>query len=320
MQRIVPRPKYLISEILSRALTAISGRTYSWHIFRIELAAASHMMRRRGALYHVLYGETDFWFLGYVGRLTGNYVVASFHDGEEVLRGHGIRRRLVRSLSAVVILGESQREYFAAMLPPSRILLNRHGVNTTYFVPDQTIKKQKMVLTVGGHTRDYETFSAAIRMVWEFDPSVKFVAVSADIGHLGDPLTVPGVNHLTGISDAELLALYQEASVAAFSFEWAVANNSVLEAMSCGVPIVATDVGSVAEYVTPDAGVLFPPRDSEAMANAILRLLDETDVQSMSRNARARAARFDYETVAEELVQCYRELTGSTQPAITARA
>lgn len=46
---------------------------------------------------------------------------------------------------------------------------------------------------------------------------------------------------------------------------------TVLEAMACGVPVVATDVGGVAEEVG-DAGVVVPPRDAAALAVAIRRL------------------------------------------------
>jgi glycosyltransferase involved in cell wall biosynthesis len=48
----------------------------------------------------------------------------------------------------------------------------------------------------------------------------------------------------------------------------------LLEAMSIGVPVVATDHGGPAE-VLGEAGLLVPPRDPEAMAEAIAALLDD---------------------------------------------
>lgn len=310
MQRTVPYPKFLVSEFLSRALTRLSGRTYSWPIMRIELAAARHMLRRRGAVYHVLYGETDFWFLGYVGRWTGNTVVASFHDGPEILRGHGIDGTLLRSLSAVVILGESQRSFFEEFLPSERVLLGRHGIDIGFFCPDESVIKEKLVITVGGHMRDYATLTDAIQKVWADDPSVRFVAVSTEIGHLGEPFRLPGVEYLTGISDTELLHVYRQASVAVFSFSWAVANNAVLEAMACGLPIVATNVGSVSEYVAEDAGILTPPQDGQALGSALLRMLsDPAEASQRGKAARAHAERFTYESVAQELLDSYRAVT-----------
>lgn len=51
---------------------------------------------------------------------------------------------------------------------------------------------------------------------------------------------------------------------------------NVLEAMSIGVPLVGTDHGGTPE-VLGDAGVLVPPRDPDAMAEAIRRLLDDPE-------------------------------------------
>lgn len=313
MQRVVPRPRYLLTELLSSLLTRVSGRTYSLPIMRIELAAARHMLRRRNAVYHVLYGETDFWFLGLIARLTGNHLVVSFHDGERVLEGHGIDAPLLGQVSAVVVLGETQRPFFERFLPRERIAVIPHGVDPAFFHPDPSVPKQRMVITVGGHTRDYETFTEAIRLVWERDPSVRFVAVGTDIGHLGAPFRVPGVEYLSGISDEELVRHYQEASVAAFSFEWAIANNAVLEAMACGLPIVATDIGGVAEYVTPESGILFPPRDARAMADAMWRLLeDPATAATFGAAARARASALDYAVVSDQLRAVYRCLARRT--------
>lgn len=48
---------------------------------------------------------------------------------------------------------------------------------------------------------------------------------------------------------------------------------SVLEAQACGIPVVATDVGSVREGICPDTGCVVPPEDPQAMAAAIVRML-----------------------------------------------
>jgi glycosyltransferase involved in cell wall biosynthesis len=67
---------------------------------------------------------------------------------------------------------------------------------------------------------------------------------------------------------------------------------SLLEAMTAGLPIVATDVGEVAHALANgDAGVLVPPRDGAALASAIARLLDDPALADrMGARAAARAA------------------------------
>jgi glycosyltransferase involved in cell wall biosynthesis len=57
--------------------------------------------------------------------------------------------------------------------------------------------------------------------------------------------------------------------------------NSVLEAGASGLPIVATPVGGIPEIVTHErTGLLVPPRDPEALAAAILRVLEDPGLAS----------------------------------------
>jgi len=74
----------------------------------------------------------------------------------------------------------------------------------------------------------------------------------------------------------ELGPLYRSADLFVLSSEFDNSPNVVLEAMACGVAVVATDVGGVAEYVADgQGGSLAPPRDAAALASAIVRWLDD---------------------------------------------
>lgn len=74
------------------------------------------------------------------------------------------------------------------------------------------------------------------------------------------------------------------------------------EAMAAGVPVVASDVGAVSEVVDPPAGgIIVPPDDARATADAILALLDDRERgEKVSHSARRSAARFSWERVADE--------------------
>jgi glycosyltransferase involved in cell wall biosynthesis len=66
----------------------------------------------------------------------------------------------------------------------------------------------------------------------------------------------------------------------------------VLEAMACGVPVVATDCGGVREAVTDGVeGIVVPPRDPRRMAGALAALWRDPDLRRrMGRAGRARVA------------------------------
>lgn len=74
-----------------------------------------------------------------------------------------------------------------------------------------------------------------------------------------------------------------------------------LEAMASGLPVVAGDAAAVPEVV-PDgeAGLLVPPTDAEALAGAIVRLLEDPELRDrMGRRGRERVRAFAWERVAE---------------------
>ena len=88
-----------------------------------------------------------------------------------------------------------------------------------------------------------------------------------------------------------------------------------LEAMSCGVPVVATRVGGVPEVV-PDgeAGFLAEIGDVETMAEQGIRILKDADTwRRMSESARAAATGFSTERVVPMYESYYRTVTGKTE-------
>lgn len=52
---------------------------------------------------------------------------------------------------------------------------------------------------------------------------------------------------------------------------------SLLESMACGLPVVASDLPANRQWIDAASGLLVPPRDEEALAAALLRLLDEPE-------------------------------------------
>jgi N-acetyl-alpha-D-glucosaminyl L-malate synthase BshA len=82
---------------------------------------------------------------------------------------------------------------------------------------------------------------------------------------------------------------------------------AALEAMACGVPVVATRVGGVPEVVVDgDSGLLFPPGDVAAMSDGVLALLD--DPARRDRMAKAARARAETEYQPAPMIDRYLEI------------
>ena len=84
--------------------------------------------------------------------------------------------------------------------------------------------------------------------------------------------------------------------------------SSILEAMSAGLPVVATRVGGVPEIVEDGAtGILVPPADPGALAGAMARMAGDRGLRErMGARGRERASGFSAERTAEMTERVYR--------------
>jgi glycosyltransferase involved in cell wall biosynthesis len=82
----------------------------------------------------------------------------------------------------------------------------------------------------------------------------------------------------------------------------------VLEAMSCGLPVIGIDASSTPEVVG-DAGILVSPDDIRGMAGAIIAVVDERPLREhLSDRAVRQAAHFSWEETAQETLKVYQEV------------
>ncbi|MFN0070869.1 MAG: glycosyltransferase family 4 protein [Chloroflexota bacterium] len=107
-------------------------------------------------------------------------------------------------------------------------------------------------------------------------------------------------------SSAELRGLYQHCTVFVFPSEREGSPAVLQEAMSAGLTVVAADAAGTPEVVG-DAGILVPPRDAKAIADALERLFaSPTLVDELSERARRRVAtEFNWTDLARRYEQLY---------------
>lgn len=84
----------------------------------------------------------------------------------------------------------------------------------------------------------------------------------------------------------------------------------LLEAQALGVPVIGTDVGGIPDLVEHEkTGLLVPPSDAKAIAEAIIRVLTEPGLgDRLAAGAKERLAKFDWDKIAERYAALYEEL------------
>lgn len=81
------------------------------------------------------------------------------------------------------------------------------------------------------------------------------------------------------------------------------------EALCCGLPVVGTSVGGVPELINKDAyGRLAPPEDPQALAAAVMGILDHPERYNRLLIAEENQSRFSYEAIGKQLDDAYRKL------------
>jgi glycosyltransferase involved in cell wall biosynthesis len=125
------------------------------------------------------------------------------------------------------------------------------------------------------------------------------------------------VRFVSGVSDERIVELYAESEVAVVPSLYEGFSLPAIEAMACGVPLVATTGGALPEVVgrDGDTAVLVPPGDPGGLATALLGLLANPGRRAaIGAAGRERAAgRYSWRATAEATAQQYREVIDLAQ-------
>ena len=142
-----------------------------------------------------------------------------------------------------------------------------------------------------------------LRIVGGDDPRYPEARETADRLGLNEYITWSGY-----VSEAELIAAYQQTDVFVLPSRYEGFGLPVLEAMACGTPVICSNTSSLPE-VAGDAAVLIDPAQPNSLVDAMAQLARDPILRSdLSRNGLRHAATFTWEKTARETLACYEEI------------
>lgn len=300
-------PVDAVLRIVSRA------RRRSWYKstdLAAECRLAMDAFGGRLDIAHYLDGEHS---LGFFPRLVKARqlpvrTVGTFHQPPEML-GRFVHLKTIAALDLVLVMSPTQEAFFRDWLPAERIRTFLHGVETDFFrPPDVAARRQAFrCLTVGHWLRDWAAIGETVDR-FRGQRGMEFHVVTHRATGLEGRSNV--VTH-RNVSDDDLLRLYQSCDLLLLPLKNATANNSLLEGLSCGLPIVSTDIPSVRAYAGEGAATLVAGNVPDALAEAIVAIRDDQERRAeMGRRARARAEELSWPRRTAALVEIYDELAG----------
>jgi len=239
------------------------------------------------------------------------------------LKKHHISRFLLKHLAHlyISISRQMQKELVTLGIPENNIVYLPNSIDTNLFTT-KTQKEENLLLFVGRISsnkgvhilmKSLQFLKEPIRLAiigppdWDIDYYQRILKIIEKENQKRKHT----IQYLGSMEQTELVKWYQKASLfilPSFAEGFPV---TILEALSCGTPVIATPVGGIPEVVKNyETGILVPPSDSKALANAIQYLLENEDARlKIAREGRRHVVRgYSLDVAAERLCKIYTQL------------
>ena len=253
----------------------------------------------------------------------------NFFDKVERLNDLAIGKETLKEADKIITVSNATRDYVLSLgAKPKKVEVMHNGVDLERFRPltgkkEEMRKKlgipqnSKVVITVRRlvFKNGIDTLIECANVAVKKNPNITFLVVGKGPDQISvqmkaQQLGIENNFRLTGFVKDEDLPLYYNA--ADFFVLPSKSGEGLplvaLEAMACGLPVIATDVGGINEVLMEKWGRLVPANRPELLAEAVLEFANE-DFSSRSRELRAFVEeKFSWDKNVERLVDIYKEL------------
>jgi colanic acid/amylovoran biosynthesis glycosyltransferase len=261
----------------------------------------------------------DVWSAPVVVSCRGTQINVAPGEGDDAYLV-GLREIFARAAAVHCVSAAIRDEAIPLGLDPAKAAVIRPGVDPDRFQPAAPAARDHLrVIAVGTWTwvKGYEYALSALRRLVDRGVPVRLALVGdgperqrmlytiADLG------LAAHVELLGRLPPERVIEELRASDVALLSSLSEGIANSIVEAMACGLPVVTTACGGMAEVVSAgEHGFVVAPRDVDAMAGALERLARDPDLRArMGGAARAHvAAELDIAQHAARFAALYREV------------
>jgi glycosyltransferase involved in cell wall biosynthesis len=245
-----------------------------------------------------------------------------------------LERRAYRQITAALPITAAARDVLRSKGYCGPAPIVPLGVDRSRFVPAASAPVEPFTVGFVGRLEPHKGIadlleaarSAACRLLVVGDGSLRDAVAAEARARPGDVELVPWSDHdqLPGLLQRmHVLALPSIGVVQRNVLPWMGIplreqfGRVLVEAMSCGVPCIASDVGEVADVIA-DAGLLVRPQQPHQLAAAFAHLRDAPSRHAAFRAASlARAPRFGWDHIAADVCGLWRRLAHASEPSCT---
>jgi len=201
--------------------------------------------------------------------------------------------------------------------PPEKIRIIPNGVDTELFRPKNG-QEENLVVWVGRFVQEkgLQYLIEAAKIVVSYRKDVKFMLIGdgplmQEIRSMVDRYSLSNNIIFTGVvAHNQLTKTLQKATLFVIPSLKEGMPNTLLESLACGKPVIGSDISGINDIVTHGQnGLLVPPRNPEALANAILKLLDSKNLRRrLGQSARQLIVReYSWDIIIKKIEKVYHE-------------
>jgi glycosyltransferase involved in cell wall biosynthesis len=263
--------------------------------------------------------------------------VDTLHSSSTGRRGRRLGYRVSRWLPdhvTAVSYAVAVSHLLAEMVNPAALSVVPNGVDTSEWKPDAAARaatrlelgiRNEFLWVAAGRLEPVKNYAMLLAAMASLPRTVQLLIAGdgplrSKLERQAESSGLCGRVRFLGF-EPKLLRWMQAADAFVLSSLWEGLPMALLEAASCALPAVATDVAGVREVIEPGAsGVLVPPRDPFALAEAMQQMMGMPLSERLRMGERARRhaiERFDIETVLDRWEELYRSLSQSPGTVLT---
>lgn len=214
---------------------------------------------------------------------------------------------VIKKAKYVITVSSSLKDILERKYEKKDIIFIPHGIDTQYFKPINKEREKEDILNdqfsyISLTTGIYGTDFLFIEKLAKDFPDVMFIVVGKS--YKSD---FSNIKYTMNISDEQLKTLYAISDIFLKPLKFATANNSILEAMAMGKPIVTDAISGVLDYLDEKCAYLIPKRkDFPKIIRCALE--NESERKLKGKKARKKSKReFSWDNIAKKTVDIYEQ-------------
>jgi teichuronic acid biosynthesis glycosyltransferase TuaC len=250
-------------------------------------------------------------------------------DQIEKVNDSGIGKQSLRTAEKIIVISKATKNYVLSLgAKPEKVELLYNGVDVDRFKPSaserQTVRKKlgisedaPVAVTVRRlvYKNGVDTLLESAKTVIRKNSKIVYLVVGRgpDFDDVKTRISQLGIERnfvMTGfVSDQDLPSFYNAADFFVLPSKSGEGLPLVaLEAMSCGLPVIATDVGGIREVVIEGFGEIVPPNSPDRLAEKILNLADVKLTKLKQNLRKVMIERHSWDVNVAKLEKIYEEI------------